>query len=92
MKKTIKGKLTLNTAIFIVAAIIVCEIVSVNALKTNMTNQTRQYVSREAQTNARVVNEWLQGQANGAYNYEYNSLYEHKRYGSRDGLPGKSLE
>jgi hypothetical protein len=41
MKKTIKGKLTLNTAIFIVAAIIVCEIVSVNALKTNMTNQTR---------------------------------------------------
>ena len=36
-----KGKLTLNTAIFIVAAIIVCEIVSVNALKTNMTNQTR---------------------------------------------------
>ena len=64
MKKTIKGKLTLNTAIFIVAAIIVCEIVSVNALKTNMTNQTRQYVSREAQTNARVVNEWLQGQAN----------------------------
>ena len=63
MKKTIKGKLTLNTAIFIVAAIIVCEIVSVNALKTNMTNQTRQYVSREAQTNARVVNEWLQGQA-----------------------------
>ena len=30
MKKTIKGKLTLNTAIFIVAAIIVCEIVSVN--------------------------------------------------------------
>ena len=29
MKKTIKGKLTLNTAIFIVAAIIVCEIVSV---------------------------------------------------------------
>ena len=45
MKKTIKGKLTLNTAIFIVAAIIVCEIVSVNALKTNMTNQTRQYVS-----------------------------------------------
>ena len=25
MKKTIKGKLTLNTAIFIVAAIIVCE-------------------------------------------------------------------
>lgn len=43
MKKTIKGKLTLNTAIFIVAAIIVCEIVSVNALKTNMTNQTRQY-------------------------------------------------
>lgn len=31
MKKTIKGKLTLNTAIFIVAAIIVCEIVSVNA-------------------------------------------------------------
>ena len=46
MKKTIKGKLTLTTAIFIVAAIIVCEIVSVNALKTNMTNQTRQYVSR----------------------------------------------
>ncbi|MFR5617984.1 MAG: hypothetical protein ACLTJ5_03720 [Clostridium sp.] len=46
-EKTIKGKLTLNTAIFIVAAIIVCEIVSVNALKTNMTNQTRQYVSRE---------------------------------------------
>ena len=41
MKKTIKGKLTLNTAIFIVAAIIVCEIVSVNALKTNITNQTR---------------------------------------------------
>lgn len=39
MKKTIKGKLTLNTAIFIVAAIIVCEIVSVNALKTNMTNR-----------------------------------------------------
>ena len=79
MKKTIKGKLTLNTAIFIVAAIIVCEIVSVNALKTNMTNQTRQYVSREAQTNARVIN-------------QYNSFYEHKRYGSRDGLPGKSLE
>ena len=41
MKKTTKGKLTLNTAIFIVAAIIVCEIVSVDALKTNMTNQTR---------------------------------------------------
>lgn len=39
MKKTIKGKLTLNTAIFIVAAIIVCEIVSVNALKTNMTDR-----------------------------------------------------
>ena len=64
MKKTIKGKLTLNTAVFIVIAIIVCEIVSVNALKSNMTNQTKQYVSKEAQTNARVVNEWLQGQAN----------------------------
>ena len=49
MKKTIKGKLTLNTAIFIVAAIIVCEIVSVNALKTNMTNQTRiQYHSYQS--------------------------------------------
>lgn len=64
MKKTIKGKLTFNTAIFIVVAIIVCEIVSVNALKSNMTNQTKQYVSKEAQTNARVINEWLQGQAN----------------------------
>lgn len=64
MKKTIKGKLTFNTAVFIVVAIIVCEIVSVNALKSNMTNQTKQYVSKEAQTNARVINEWLQGQAN----------------------------
>lgn len=64
MKKTIKGKLTFNTAVFIVIAIIVCEIVSVNALKSNMTNQTKQYVSKEAQTNARVINEWLQGQAN----------------------------
>ena len=28
----------------------------------------------------------------GTYNYEYDCFYEHKRYGSRDGLPGKSLE
>ncbi len=62
--RTIKGKITRQTAIYLLIAIVVCELVSVDALWTNMTSQAKSYVSAEAEANASVVNEWLTEQAN----------------------------
>ncbi len=59
MGKTIKGKITVQTIIYMIIAILVCEMVSVNALNRNMTSQTKTYVKAQAQTNANIVNEWL---------------------------------
>ena len=64
MGKTIKGKITLLTMVYMLIALVVCEVVSVGALKTNMTSQTKDYVEAQAQTNASVVNEWLLEQGN----------------------------
>lgn len=62
--RTIKGKITLQTAIYLMIAIVVCEMVSVDTLWTNMTSQAKSYVSAEAESNASIVNEWLTEQAN----------------------------
>ena len=64
MGKTIKGKITVQTIIYMIIAILVCEMVSVNALNRNMTSQTKTYVKAQAQTNANIVNEWLVEQGN----------------------------
>ena len=63
MTKTIRGKITLQTALYLILTIIVCEVVAVNALQSNMTTQTRNYVTSEAEVNADIVSEWLEGQA-----------------------------
>jgi methyl-accepting chemotaxis protein len=62
--KTIRGKITLQTAIYLIVTIIICEIVSVNALQSNMTSQAEDYINMEAENNAKIVNEWLVEQAN----------------------------
>lgn len=64
MTKTIRGKITLQTALYLILTIIVCEVVAVNALQSNMTMQTRSYVTSEAEVNADIVSEWLEEQAN----------------------------
>lgn len=64
MAKTIRGKITLQTALYLILTIIVCEVVAVNALQSNMTTQTRNYVTSEAEVNADVVSEWLKEQGN----------------------------
>lgn len=64
MTKTIRGKITLQTALYLILTIIVCEVVAVNALQSNMTTQTRSYVTSEAEVNADIVSEWLEEQAN----------------------------
>lgn len=60
--RTIRGKITLQTAIYLIIAIIVCEVVSVNALQSNMTTQAETLVDTEAENNAHVIGEWLTGQ------------------------------
>lgn len=67
MKKvvgTIKGKLTLRTALYLILTIIVCELVSIGTLKSNMTAQAESYVTGEAKNNAQIVDEWLDKQGN----------------------------
>ncbi|MDE7113694.1 MAG: methyl-accepting chemotaxis protein, partial [Acetatifactor sp.] len=64
MKKTIKGKITLQTAIYLILTIIICEAVAVSALQRNMTKQEKNYVSMQSADNARVVDEWLKEQGN----------------------------
>lgn len=64
MKKTIKGKITLQTAIYLILTIIICEAVAVSALQRNMTTQEKNYVSMQSADNAHVVDEWLKEQGN----------------------------
>ncbi|HBA97742.1 MAG TPA: hypothetical protein DCZ23_06510 [Lachnospiraceae bacterium] len=64
MIKTIKGKIILQTAVYLVLTIIVCEAVSVNALQSSMTAQAENYVRMEAADNAKVVDQWLNEQLN----------------------------
>lgn len=64
MTKTIRGKITLQTALYLILTIIVCEVVAVNALQSNMTTQTRNYVTTEAADNAGIVNKWIEEQGN----------------------------
>lgn len=64
MTKTIKGKITLQTAIYLILTIIICEVVAVGALQRNMTTQEKSYVSMQSADNARVVDEWLKEQGN----------------------------
>lgn len=64
MGKTIKSKITMQTVISLVLAILVCELLSVSTLQNNMTTQARNFVEAQAVTNANVVNEWLVEQGN----------------------------
>lgn len=67
MKRTIKGKITVQTILYLLTALIICELVSVITLDSNMTSQSREYIEAEAQNNAAVVNEWLTEQGNIAH-------------------------
>ena len=67
MRKTIKGKITVQTIMYLLVALVICELVSVVTLKANMTSQSKLYINAEAQTNAGVVNEWLIEQGNIAH-------------------------
>ena len=62
--KSIKGKITCQIILYIILAIVVCEAVSVNSLRTNMTKQTENYVQMQSEKSAGIVNEWLQEQGN----------------------------
>ena len=64
MRKTIKGKITVQTILYLLVALVICEVVTLNA---NMTSQSKLYINAEAQTNAGVVNEWLIEQGNIAH-------------------------
>ncbi|MCM1327647.1 MAG: methyl-accepting chemotaxis protein [Bacteroidales bacterium] len=63
-QKTIRGNITLLTALYLVLTIIVCEVAAANLLSSNMSKQARDYVSAEAENNANMVNEWLKEQGN----------------------------
>lgn len=63
-QKTIRRNITLQTALYLLVTIIVCEIVAVSLLSGNMSKQAREYVSAEAENNARMVNEWLKEEGN----------------------------
>lgn len=63
-QKTIRRNITLRTALYLVVTIIVCEVVAVNLLSSNMSEQARAYVSAEAENNAGIVNEWLKEEGN----------------------------
>ncbi len=63
-QKTIRRNITLQTAFYLLATIIVCEIVAVSLLSGNMSKQARDYANAEAKNNARVVNEWLKEEGN----------------------------
>lgn len=67
MRKTIKGKITVQTIMYLLVALVICELVSVVTLNVNMTSQSKLYINAEAQTNAGVVNEWLIEQGNIAH-------------------------
>lgn len=67
MGKTIKGKITVQTIMYLLVALVICELVSVVTLNANMTSQSKLYINAEAQTNAGVVNEWLIEQGNIAH-------------------------
>ncbi len=60
--RTINRKITVQVIIYMILAIIVCELISVTTLRNNMTAQTKNYVSAQAATNANEVNEWLEKQ------------------------------
>ena len=64
MGRTIKGKITIQTIVYLLVALAVCEIVSVVTLNRNMTSQSQMYIQAEARNNAAVVNEWLLEQGN----------------------------
>lgn len=64
MGKTIKSKITMQTVISLVLAILLCELLSVSTLQNNMTTQARNFVEAQAGTNANVVNEWLVEEGN----------------------------
>lgn len=64
MGKTIKSKITMQTVLSLVLAILLCELLSVSSLKSNLTTQARSFVDAQADTNASVVNEWLVEQGN----------------------------
>ena len=67
MRKTIKGKIMVQTIMYLLVALVICELVSVVTLNANMTSQSKLYINAEAQTNAGVVNEWLIEQGNIAH-------------------------
>lgn len=67
MRKTIKGKITVQTIMYLLVALVICELVSVVTFNANMTSQSKLYINAEAQTNAGVVNEWLIEQGNIAH-------------------------
>lgn len=67
MRKTIKGRITVQTIMYLLVALVICELVSVVTLNANMTSQSKLYINAEAQTNAGVVNEWLIEQGNIAH-------------------------
>lgn len=67
MRKTIKGKITVQTIMYLLVVLVICELVSVVTLNANMTSQSKLYINAEAQTNAGVVNEWLIEQGNIAH-------------------------
>lgn len=61
--KTIKGKITLQTAVYLILTIIVCEFVGATALRNNMTEQTKNYIQMESENNADIIDEWLEEQS-----------------------------
>lgn len=62
--KTIRGRITFQTALFLILTIVICEVVSVTSLRNNMTSQAEEFVKGQAISNADVVDEWLTEQGN----------------------------
>ncbi len=62
-KKTVRGRIAVLTVLYLLGAIIICQLVSSNALRRNLSTQMDNFVSAKASTNANVVNEWLSGQS-----------------------------
>lgn len=48
MRKTIKGKITVQTIMYLLVALVICELVSVVTLNANMTSQSKLYKCRGA--------------------------------------------
>lgn len=64
MTKTIKGRISVQTMLYLTVAILVCVFMAAFSLNTIITKSTKSSIATQAQANAKLVNEWLKEEGN----------------------------